>query len=164
MFYDSCLMKRGFSLIELIMVMAIFAIISSITMNFYSGYKSKIDIETEGDAIIGKLREARGYALNGEQFLKWGVHFDNPTTGEDANKPFYELFFGASYPGTIKEKIYLSSFLQFNTPAAGTFFDILFDINTGKCSSPCLNQSIIISLKNGTQIKTITINSEGKIE
>lgn len=157
---------RGFSIIELILVLAIFGIISSITLNFYSGYKSKIDIETEGDAIIGKLREARGYALNGEQFSKWGVHFDNPTAGGDANKPFYELFYGASYPGTIKEKIYLSSFLQFNTPVASSSCNMIFEVNTGKrdISSNCASNNIIIVLKSGIQTKTITVNAEGKIE
>lgn len=166
-------MQKAFSLVEVILVIAILAILASASVSLFIGYKRNLEVETGAQEIALKLKEVRGYTTYGDQFKKWGIHFANPTSGPDTGNPFFETYYcnnvtcAYSADITIKEKIYLSSFLQFNIPASGATCEVVFQINTGRLDATlttCGSNSVVIAEKGTSNTKTVTINSEGKIE
>lgn len=153
--------SKGFTLLEIILVLAILAIIGSIGFTYLGGYKSSTEIDETANQIVGKLREVQAKAMAGEDNLSWGVHFDNI----DANDPYYEIFSGAAYPGTIAEKIYLNSLAQdarFQTPSSGTSVNIIFSKITGAPSSAQNIVVYLLSLPDAT--KTINIEMSGRVK
>lgn len=153
-------LKSGFTLLEILLVIAILGVISALGSYYLVGYKSSTEIDETANQIVGKLRETQAKAMTGEDNLSWGVHFDNT----DANDPYYEIFSGAAYPGTIVEKIYLKSFapdMKFQTPTSGNSINIIFSKISG---SPGSQQSIVVylsSLPDAT--KTIVVETSGRI-
>lgn len=151
--------KSGFTLLEVILTLAILAVISVISFSYLGGFKSGADLEETANQVVGKLREAQQKSMAGEDNKKWGVHFDN--AGAD---PFYEIFSTTnSYASgsTIVEKIYLSNLAPdaiFDTPSAGQSIDIIFSKITGV---PPSAQNIVINLRGAT--KTISTETSGRI-
>lgn len=156
-------MNKGFTLLELVIVVAILGIIASTSIGFYAGYKNTLELESMADLIMGESRLAREKASSGENFAKWGIHFDK--SGADQ---FFELFSGDFYPGTIQEKIYISNFIEINQflsggiPVISDVFDVQFNRIYG-VTADNLDKSIILKLKSSNDQKTITITKEGKI-
>lgn len=151
--------QKGFTLLEVILVLAILATISAIGFSYLGGFKSGADLEETAGQIVGKLREAQNKAMAGEDNQKWGAHFDN--TGAD---PFYEIFStNTDYAGAsaVVEKIYLTSLaadVKFDMPAGGQSVDVIFSKITGV---PPSAQDIVINLQGAT--KTISIETGGRI-
>lgn len=152
--------KKGFTLFEVILVLAILAIMSTISFLYLGGYKLSADLEESAGQLSSKLREAQNKSMIGENNSSWGIHFDNITSTD----PFIELFYGSSYPGTIVEKTYLAQLspsIRFQAPSSGTSLNIVFSKITGK---PASQQSAVIYSNSapGTT-KTITVETSGRI-
>lgn len=163
--------ERGFSLLELLLVVAILAILAGTGLSFFGGYKQKFEVQTAADAFAEKLKEIRSYTLYGDQFKRWGMHIANPNSGPDNDRPFFETYIcntpACTYSAdvTIKEKIYLSSFVTFTTPASGATCEIMFEINTGKRASisTCASGSATLVLRGSSSSKTVSVSPEGNI-
>lgn len=75
--------KRGFTLIELIVVIAIFLLISAIVMFNYKGFNSSVSVENLAQDIAINIRKAQvfsisttGTSIQGSQaFPSYGIHF-----------------------------------------------------------------------------------------
>lgn len=75
--------NKGMTLVELMVVLSIFAIISSMVIFNYSDYKSNVNIKVLSDDIALSIRQAQAYAIgvksvNGEigsSFPGYGIHF-----------------------------------------------------------------------------------------
>lgn len=97
--------NRGVTVIELIVVVFIFTIISSITIFNYSSFRSSASIQNLADDIALSIRKAQGYAIGvrgyNSIFSGYGIHFtlktqpDTPYSG--SNKSFV-LFANISDP------------------------------------------------------------------
>lgn len=86
--------NKGMTYVELIVVLSIFAIMSSVILFNYSGFQAKVDIKTLASDIALKIVEAQKSAMSG----KWdsnalpgwkpayGVYFD--TSNSDEKKKF----------------------------------------------------------------------------
>ncbi len=134
------LFKNGFSLIELILVIAILVILSSLAVGYFRNFAKNVELEEISKKIISDLRNSREKAMSGENNLKWGTHFINGASD------YYEIF---STPtdysgGTVSETSYLPSAIYFAEPGEGQNSDVIFSKITGT-----------------TTVKTITISSEG---
>lgn len=152
--------NKGFTLLEILLVMAILAVISAISFSTYTSYRTNVEAEEEINKIRSILQSAQGKTITFEQNSQWGVRFSNPA-GAD---PLYELFQGSSYPGTIRETVYLSQRFIFTAPALGTTQDVIFEKRSGK-STNASTITISISPRSGTlPIMNATITREGKIE
>ena len=152
--------KNGFSLLELLLVLAILTILGTVVFSSFIGYQTVVEADEEANRIRSLLRSAQGKSINGEDNSQWGVHFANPSGAS----PFYELFEGSSYPGTIKEMIYLSSRFVFTSPAIGNTQDILFQKRSGKSTGSMTITISIAPAAGQNQARSISVTSEGNIQ
>lgn len=163
--------EQGFSLLELILAIAILSILAGTGFSFLGNYKQKFEVQGAADMLAGKLKEIRSRTLYGAEFKRWGMHVANPNSGPDNDKPFFEIYTcntavcTYSADVTIQEKVYLSSFVTFTTPASGATCEIIFEINTGKraSASTCSSGSVVLQLRGSSSTKTVTVASEGSI-
>ena len=149
---------KGFSLIELIIVIAISIILAVIGVLNLFNYRTYKDLDLTVNEIISTLRVARNYSISQELIepgsgKKWGVYFG---IGD------YILYRGDNHNDSGKvtlSKSVLRTTVQFKTmpnPA-----DIIFEPITGKLDSANI---IEVSLKSNPEMfKTITIDQNGRI-
>ena len=67
------MVSRGFTVIELLLVMAIFFIIAGFAPAFYTRFLSQDAVSETADRVAGALRNAQGYSLAGKGNFPWGV-------------------------------------------------------------------------------------------
>lgn len=151
--------EKAFTLIELIISMAIIAILAGVGFINIINYRHRQDLTSTTQEIIEVLRNSQNRSLSQESASRWGVHFENQTSGTD----FYELFQGASYAGaTIVSKSALPSNIQFDIPASGSSSTIIFSPITGLPNASATIKIYLIS--SPTSSSTIIVNSNGKIQ
>ena len=147
--------SKGFSLLELLMVITIFIILSVVGSASYRNYNKSVELGAFSQAMSGNMRYVRSKAMIGEGGFKWGVHFVNSTND------YYELF---STPTTyvdagkvITETDYLPKSITFSDPTEGNTKDVIFD----KISGNSTTASVSIVSESVTQ--TINITSIGTV-
>jgi len=124
--------QRGFTLMEVLVVVAIIIILSVVTVLSLSGKKSSNDLSSTVSQVTALLNEAQSRSASQMNNVSWGVHFANATN----TAPFYAIF-SSSYSQTTTagyyrlppDVAYLSS-----TLAQGTSLDILFSQISGMSS------------------------------
>lgn len=79
----------GFTLIELVVVLSIFVIISSIILADYPGFSQRVALERTAQEIALSIREAETLALSVREssllqgeFVGFGIHFNSATPRE----------------------------------------------------------------------------------
>ena len=85
-------MKRGFSLIELLVVIGIIVILMVLAVPSYYFFQKQSDLTSSTEEIINTLRLAQNKALASEGASQYGVYFDQTTTPHQ-----FILFKGGSY-------------------------------------------------------------------
>ena len=93
--------QKGFTLIEMMVVLAIFLLISGITLANYPAFNSRVSISTLANGIAVSIREAQVY----------GVSVKNATTSALGLYPSYGVYFNTAAgfslsPGTSIEDIF----------------------------------------------------------
>ena len=151
--------SKAFTLIELVITIGILGILATVSFINIINYKQRQDLSSASQEIVTVIRNAQDRSLSQESGSRWGVYFENPSSGTD----FYELFQGSTYAtGTIVSKSVLSSNVQFDSPVSGSSSTIVFSPVTGL---PDATTTIKISLTSSpTTSSTITINTNGKIQ
>ena len=121
-------MRNGFTLVELILVVAMMAVVGAMTAPFLQTFQTRSDLVTTADSITHQLRRAQQNAAAGQNGNGWGVFF-NP-----GNKTM-TLYYGTSYASRDQ------SFDQIDSlPTAFTFStdfsdDIYFNVFSGQASA-----------------------------
>ncbi len=137
--------ERGFTMIEILLVMAIIAIVTTFSAVFYSRFLTQNAVANAADQVAGQIQKARIYAMSGKQNSNWGVSFTSP---------ILTLYSGASYAArnpSLDEKFRINS----NVSVTG-----LLDLNIARATGvPGAVTTVTISA--GNNIKTVTINSQG---
>jgi len=121
--------SAGFTLFEILIVMAFVAIIGSVGLGYYFGYYRQTILRTTTEEVTAFLYETQQKSIGQQDGSQWGVHFENPLDGT----PFYASFKGASYSMPVEQK-FLSDALDFSYPADGVNFDIVFNKISGQTS------------------------------
>lgn len=147
--------KNGFSLLELLIVIAILAVISTIGFGFYVNFVRSSELDYSAKDIAFNLKQAQAKSMAGEDGRKWGVHFVN------AAEDYYEFF---STPTdyndaakTISSIIYLQNGIFFTAPPASS--TVIFDKIRGTISP---DFSLTISTP-ANQTKTVNVSTAGNI-
>lgn len=154
--------SQAFTLLEVLIVLGLLAILSSISIFGFFGYQRKVALETSQSDIVNYLRLSQNKAITGDDGDtngagdKWGVRFINTPTDD-----YYQVFYGNTYnSANVKEEVHLTSFVRFSDPAEGTPEDVIFEKTSGSTAAASIT---VYFTADPTQTKTILINSNGKI-
>jgi len=140
--------NRGFSLIEVVIVMTIMLLVGVSSSSFYARFLTQNSVDNLSDQIAAQVRKAQLYAELGRFDGPWGVATRSGNL---------VLFKGTSYAArnaALDEKFTLNPAISING-----FTDVVFSQITGKPSS-----TPTITLSGRGVFKTITINSQGMVD
>ncbi len=141
-------MQKGFTILEIVIVVAMFAIIAIITMPVILSYFNVQNVDDAAATMIVTLRQARTQAMYQKNDSAFGVKF---TTSS------YTLFQGSSYESrTLSED--LTTTLPVSITVSG-LSDVVFTKRTGIPST-----TGTITIQSGDSTRSIQINSQGLIE
>lgn len=150
--------KKGFSLIELLLVFSILAIIASIGSSFYVNYNKNIEINSTAQNINFNFKKTQAQSMIGEGGFKWGIHFVNGATD------YYEIFSTPTDYSNISKVIvstfYLPNNIIFTDPGSGSTKDIIFN----KISGSTTASSVTISSNNITKIISVSVIGNSKVQ
>jgi uncharacterized protein (TIGR02145 family)/prepilin-type N-terminal cleavage/methylation domain-containing protein len=146
---------KGFSLLEVIIVMGILAIIAAASSGFYINYNKSFQIKASVSDIIFDLKQAQSNSMIGAGGLKWGIHFVNGVTD------YYEIFSTPTDYSNVSKVVTVTKYLPkgitfSDTDIIGTK-DIIFNKITGGTTTSS------IAIISSETLKTISISSIGNI-
>lgn len=137
---------NGFTLVEVVLVLGIFAILSTVSFSTYTQFRGRENLETATMSVVEALRHAQANAQSGKGDSVWGVFVGSTIT----------LFKGASFSGrdtSYDQVIGLSSGVS-----ASGLSEITFAKVTG---TPLMTGTTTLSNSFGT--KNIYINEKGTL-
>lgn len=119
---------RGFSLIEILIVIAVIGIVGSITASTLLRFSEGSLIDTQGQLVYSVLSEARSRTIASHADSQYGVHFATSTL---------VLFKGSTYNqnASTNATTSLSSRVTLTTNFSGGVSDVVFSQVTGKASA-----------------------------
>ena len=139
--------EAGFTFLELLISVAILAIITSVSAVSWVGYQREQTIDAAARDLLNALHEAQGNSIgrvdsdgdgNPDQF---GVRVVNPLSGNG----YLELFYGAPYDSNnVLRATNFESRLEMTAPADGAFYDFIYELRSGKidvAASTQINQT-----------------------
>lgn len=146
---------RGFSLLELLLVVAILGILGAAGVGYYHNAAKDIEVTTVARTLASELRDVRAKAMGGESQKKWGIHAVNGASD------YFEVFSTPTNyadPGMSVERTqYLFSGVAFSDPSEGTSKDIIF---TGISGTTTISSFTLVSQ---TQSVTVSVTALGLI-
>ncbi|RJP45817.1 prepilin-type N-terminal cleavage/methylation domain-containing protein [Candidatus Parcubacteria bacterium] len=153
-------MRRGVTFIEILLVVAITAILAGVTVVNLLGKRSGLELQTTTRQIVALLREAQSNSINQASSTSWGVRFENGTS----TAPFYALFFGA-YATTTRSGYYrLPPNVRYATSSIpqGSSTNVLFSQITG---FPLATTTVVLELLGGGTVASsvIQVSRNGSI-
>src|SRR5680860_90446 len=148
--------KKGFTLLELLIVVAITTILAGVGISSYINQQKDKSLDFIAQEIVGYLRYAQQKSIAQEGNNQWGVHFENPISGDD----FYALYTGAIYTSS-EETHYLPTSINFQIPSSGNSIDMSYEKLIGSLSDDS-NQQIILQ-NTGGSIKNVLTCQQGLI-
>jgi len=143
------LISPAFTLIELLLVVAILGIIIAFGAPFFGGAFSRTNIDNANLLTAQSLRRAMLKAQSNEMDSDWGVKL---SSGQIL------IFKGSSYAARDAGFDIITE-LEDNVVFSGDT-EIVFPKHSGELSS---NKSVTIGLANTSESKTITINTKGAL-
>ncbi|MDQ3099378.1 MAG: type II secretion system GspH family protein [bacterium] len=134
-------LEQGFSLIELLLVVAIVLILGTLTTTFYSRFLNQNAVANTSDQMLGQLRKAQMYSMMSKQNTTWGVRYsaNKITLFATGNTAFDESF-------SVNESV-----------TVGGLTSIIFTKGTGV---PDVTPVITINSP-GNNSRTITVTTQG---
>ncbi|MFZ2192694.1 MAG: prepilin-type N-terminal cleavage/methylation domain-containing protein [Candidatus Moraniibacteriota bacterium] len=141
--------RKGFTLIEIMLVIALMVLISSISVPVYQSFQVKNDLEASSNDLVQSLRRAQVLSQANEGDSTWGVKI---LSGGIV------VFKGASY--SARDVAYDEVFEIATSIVSSGISEVVF----GKLSGlPQTSGDIILTTSNG-DVRTISINIKGIIE
>jgi len=158
--------NKGFTLVELIITMAVMAILVSIGFSDYFKERNKRNLELTAEIVVRELNLTMSRSSAQEDGYQWWLHFSNPTGAEN---DFYSVCYGVysssgvscAAEGGVESKRYpIGGRLEFTDPVENSSKDIVFLKASGL---PTATVQVTINSTLGAGSRTITVNSNGSV-
>jgi prepilin-type N-terminal cleavage/methylation domain-containing protein len=133
--------NKGFTLVELILVVAIISLLAASSAPFISRFTTVNSLEVAVDNTVGSLRKAQAYAMDGKNDTTWGVCVNSSNI--------------RLYRGTCASPTYNEDFGMNGVTITG-FTQVTFSSDRGEPSS-----AITITLTNSVGSRTVSMNAAG---
>ena len=145
--------SKGFTLIEVLLVIAILSVVGALGAGFYRNFSKGVTLHATTKNVIFDLRNARSKAMIGEDGVRWGIHFVN------GSSDYYELFSTLTdyAEGLVKTTVVFQGGILFTSPSEGESFDVLFERISG-VSTP---ETVVVESEDDN--RTITITTIGNV-
>lgn len=140
--------KRGFALIELILVIALIAALAGLSIPVYQSFQVKNDIDIAANTLTQELKRAQILSQASDGDTSWGVKSQSGSI---------VLFKGASYSG--RDAAYDETFSLPSTITPSGATEIVYAKFTGL---PQATGTITLTASTN-ETRTITINSKGAV-
>jgi type II secretory pathway pseudopilin PulG len=153
-------MRKGFTLVELILVLGIMIAVAAVVFANLAGRRSDVDITSATQQVATLLRQAQSDAVEQESGAAWGVRFSNATN----TVPFYALFSGSYSTATVAGYYPLPSTVAYQTStlASGATLDIIFSPISG-AASVATSVGFYMPKQNTAFSSTISVASSGNV-
>jgi prepilin-type N-terminal cleavage/methylation domain-containing protein len=140
---------RGFTLVEVMVVVAIVAVLAFLAASLGASSYTKSQLSVETEDLILALRRAQSRTVSGYKDGTWGVHLT--ASG-------YTLFKGSTYAG--RDSSYDEVHTYPPTITGSGLSDVIFVYRTGKTSN---TGTITLTLSVDSTTGTVSVNSNGRI-
>lgn len=149
-------MKKGFTLIEILVVIGITAIVLGVAVNSFYNFVKTQALNADYISIASFIDQAKSLSINSKSDSQYGVRFSTSTV---------DLFKGSSYSVagsqqtyTLNSRVYISDI----NLVGGNANEIVFDRLTGYSSA---SGTVSIALKSAsTTVLTMQIYKTGIVE
>ena len=150
--------RRGFTLVEMLAIIAVVLIIVAIVSPQFSKIKNAQALKSAGGDIISSLNQAQAQTRASLNLTTYGVHFQSNQiiifTGTS-----YSAGNGSNQAISIISPVAISNVTL--NGVSGTSGDVYFNRLTGL---PSVTGTVTVSIpSDGTQTKTITISATGEV-
>ncbi|NTW22633.1 prepilin-type N-terminal cleavage/methylation domain-containing protein [Candidatus Falkowbacteria bacterium] len=149
--------QKGFTLLELLLAIAVLLLLTVASKELYSGYIRNNDLDSTAKTLASDLAGARNKAMAGGGDNNWGAHLVNQAAAPD----YYEIFSSpadyAHASTSIKQTVYFPKTVDFGDPLSGASKDIIFARLVGTTTA---TSTIVSSL---TSSMTISVNLNGLV-
>jgi prepilin-type N-terminal cleavage/methylation domain-containing protein len=147
--------KKGFTIIEILIVVSIIAILASIFVGAFVTFRRSATLDRDTETVVENLRKARTQTLTSQDGAAYGIHFAS-TTVTLFTAPTYTL-------GLSTNQVYdlntTDTVLALSLTGGGT--DVIFARLTGETSQ---NGTITLSSTSASTTRIITVYKTGLIE
>lgn len=144
---------KGFTLLELLIVIGILIIASALSLPFFSSFQSQKDLASYNTFFAQTMRSAQTNAINGFHGSSWGVYID------DVNKQFV-LYCGSNYASRQTDLDLATNYNSSFTLTSNFGNEINFSLYSGL---PLVNGTTTMSDLTSLQNKFNTISPLGLI-
>jgi len=147
--------KKGFTLVELLVAIAIMVLMISIGVVTFVSSKNASNLNSYTDGIISSLEQARGNALSGKGGSSYGIKFTTNTLT-------HTLFTGSTYSSSATTNVVtqIGTGYTLTTNLTGSSNTIVFSRLTGV---PSATGTITLLQQATSKSKIITIGTQGNI-
>lgn len=154
--------SKGFTLVELLIVLTVLSIVSSSLVVAFYTLTRKTDLDTSRDNIISTLNIAKNKTLASEGADQYGVYFDDSSSDTSSDPHKYILFQGSSYADASFEEIHdLPATVEISSISfSGVGDEVVFSRLEGNTNN---NGSITIKFSITGETRTIYVYSSGGI-
>ena len=142
-------MMRGFTLIEMMIVVAILAIIGFVAVGFVSDSVPRNQLQAETDALVGMARRAQSRTIAGQEGDVWGVRVETTRA---------ILFLGDDF--AARDAAFDEVRLFPNGVRATGTGEVAFRIRTG---TPLASATFILANVDASRSRTVAVNVQGQI-
>lgn len=150
--------RYGFTLIEIVLVVALMAVASTWVLVNYSNQKPTRDLDSAKQKIVAVLRDASARATGESQNTNWGVHLE---AGSDTS--FFSLFSDTYTTTTRSQFSALPKTVRFDTTHfSGGVQDIVFLRGSGETMTSTTIRLYLVSQPE--QSSTIEVYRNGFIQ
>jgi len=151
--------KGGYSLIELMLVVALSVLLIGLTISTFAGFSNMQSLDKDIEAIAGYIQKAKNQTINSKNSNEFGINIASTTV---------TIFEGTTYSPSassnikyqISPKVYLfSNQMKTNNAVVNNFY---FQQITGK---PTATGTLIYKLYNdASSTRSITLYGSGLVE